>query len=178
VTYVSADIQGLANPVGRNATNEDGEAIDVLGGSSTIGVDIASQTRLVVGVANEEDTLDGVECSTGELGHSINGSCSTLRISLEDEAHVGIRLQSSVHLVDDLCLSVQSLTEVEDNQGSTYISSTFSRVLINAGRVDSIVLQYNQYSSEAADSGTQTSVPPITRAMIAASIVLKLLDGP
>lgn len=162
VTYVSADIQGLANPVGRNATKQHGETIDILGGSSTVGVDVASQTRLVMRVANEEDTLDGVECSTSELGHSVDGGCSTLRISLKDEAHVGISLQASVDLIDDLCLSVQSLTEVEDNQGSTYISSTFGRVLINAGRVDSVVLQNNQYSSEAADSGTQTSVPPMT----------------
>jgi hypothetical protein len=107
VTYVSADIQGLANPVGRNATNKDGETIDILGGSSTIGVDIASQTRLVVRVANEEDTLDRVECSTSKLGHGVNGGCSTLRISFKDEAHVGVRLQSSVDLIDDLCLSVQ-----------------------------------------------------------------------
>lgn len=107
MTYVSADVQSLANPVGRNATDKDCETIDILGGSSTIGVDIASQTRLVVRVTNEENTLDCVERSTSELRHSVNGGCSTLRISLKDEAHVGVRLQTSVHLIDDLCLSVQ-----------------------------------------------------------------------
>jgi hypothetical protein len=107
VTYVSADIKCLANPVGRNATNEDGETIDIFGGSSTVGVDVTSQTRLVVGVSDEENTLDRVERSTSELGHSVNGGCSTLRISFKDEAHVGVGLQSSVHLVDDLYLSVQ-----------------------------------------------------------------------
>jgi hypothetical protein len=106
VAYISADIQSLANPVGRYATKQDGETVDILGGSSAVGVDIASQTRLVVRVTNEEDTLDCVERSTSKLGHSVNGGCSTLRISFKDEAHVGICLQSSIHLVDDLCLSV------------------------------------------------------------------------
>jgi hypothetical protein len=52
--------------------------------------------------------------------------------------------------------------EVKDIHGSTYISSTFSRVLVNAGRVDSVVLQYNQYFPDAANLKTQTSVPPMT----------------
>ena len=102
MTYISADIQCLADPVGRDAAEQDGEAVRILCGRAAIGVNIASKTSLALRVSNEEDTLDRVECSTSELRQSVNGSCSTLRISLKNIASLGVGFQSSVDLVDDL----------------------------------------------------------------------------
>jgi hypothetical protein len=107
VTYIGADIQCLTDPVGRNATDENSEAVDVLGGRPAVGVDVASQARLVMRVSDEENTLNRVERGTSKLGHSVNGGCSTLRISLKDVASLRVGLQSGIDLVDDLWLSVQ-----------------------------------------------------------------------
>ena len=102
MTYIGADIQCLADPVGRNATKQEFKTTPILGGGSTVGVDIASQASLAFRVTDEEDTLDRSECGTSKLRHGINGSCSTLGISFKDVASVGVGLQPSVDLVDDL----------------------------------------------------------------------------
>jgi hypothetical protein len=107
VTYVGADIQCLADPFGRDATDENSKAIDVLSGRTAVGVNVAGQARLVMRVSDEENTLDGVESGTVKLGHSVNGGCSTLRVSFKDVAHVGVGLQSGINLVNDLWLSVR-----------------------------------------------------------------------
>jgi hypothetical protein len=106
VTYISANVQCLADPGGRNTAHEDGKTVNVLGGSAAGGVNVASQAGLVVRVTDEEDTLDRIECGTSKLGHGVNGGCCTLRVSFKDETSVGVGLQSSVDLVDDLWLSV------------------------------------------------------------------------
>lgn len=91
-TYVSANIQSLANPVVWDASNQDSETIDILGGGAAVGVDIACQTSFVVRVAKEENTLDSIEGSTSKFGHGINSSGRTLRVALQDEASVRVGL--------------------------------------------------------------------------------------
>ena len=106
VTYISANVQCLADPGCRNAAHENGKTVDVLSGSAAGGVNVASQAGLVVRVTDEEDTLDRVESGASKLGHGVNGGCCTLRVSFKDKASVRVGLQSSVDLVDNLWLSV------------------------------------------------------------------------
>lgn len=56
-------------------------------------------------VTNQEDTLDSVEAGAGQFGHGVHSGRSTLRVSLEDETHVGVGLQRSSDVVDDLGMS-------------------------------------------------------------------------
>ena len=60
-TYVVADVESLRDPVVRNAAKSVRKAVDVLGGGTAVGVNVASKTGTVLRVANKEDTLDGVE---------------------------------------------------------------------------------------------------------------------
>jgi hypothetical protein len=54
-------------------------------------------------VTDEEDTLDGSVGGASQLGQSIDGGGSTLRVSLEDEALVGACTEGGGDLVDDVC---------------------------------------------------------------------------
>lgn len=140
-TYISANVQSLADPVGRNATKQDLETVDILGGRSAGGVNIASQTSLVFRVSDEEDTLDRIEGGTSKLRHGVNGSGSTLRISLEDIASIGVGFQSSVNLVDDLWSLVPETNSIfNELDSSTYVSSADDRYLIDTCGIYSVVL--------------------------------------
>lgn len=63
---------------------------------------IASQTTAVLWVTNEENTLDGVESSAGQLGKSIDSGSSALRVTLENKAFIGAGSKSRCDVVDDL----------------------------------------------------------------------------
>lgn len=60
-TYVVANVESLRDPVVRDAAKSVRKTVDVLGGGTAVGVDVASKTSTVLRVADEEDTLDSVE---------------------------------------------------------------------------------------------------------------------
>lgn len=101
---VLADILGSGDPTRRNAVRASvlRDAVDVQSGSATGAVDVASQTGLVQRVTDEPDTLDGSVGGTGQLGESVDGGGSTLRVSLEDEALVGACAEGGGDLVDNV----------------------------------------------------------------------------
>jgi len=98
----SANIHGLGHPSSRDAAKDGRKTIDVLGGGATVGIDVAGKARAVLGVADEEDTLDGVHGGAGEAGHGVYGGGGALRVALEDKAHVGVGGEGRSDLVDDL----------------------------------------------------------------------------
>jgi len=63
---------------------------------------IASQATTVLGITNEENTLDGVEGSAGQLGKSIDSGSGALRVAFEDEAFVRVGSKSRCNVVHDL----------------------------------------------------------------------------
>lgn len=91
-TYVDANIPRLGDPVGWNASSEDGgESVDITSCSSAVVVHVASETRLVQRVANQEHGLDGIEGGSSEHGEGVDGSCSSLGVAFEDKAFAGVR---------------------------------------------------------------------------------------
>lgn len=102
---VSADIKGSGEPTRGNAVGASvlRDTVNILGSGATVAVDIARQTALVQRVANEEDTLDSSVGGASQLGQSIDGGGSTLRVSLEDEAFVGACAEGGGDLVDNIC---------------------------------------------------------------------------
>jgi len=66
-THICADVQSLANPVCRDAANKNSKSINILSSRAAIGVDIACKARLVVRVADEEDTLDCIKIGASDL---------------------------------------------------------------------------------------------------------------
>ena len=107
-TYVVANVESLVDPVLGDTTKSGFKAVDVLGRSTAIGVDVAGKTGTVFRVANEENTLDGVKAGACQLGHGIHSGGSTLRVSFQDETHVGVGPQGSGDVVDDLCMSARA----------------------------------------------------------------------
>lgn len=62
-TYVFAHIESLRDPIVRNARGaECREPIHVSSRRATMRADVAGEPRLVFWIADEEHTLDGVEC--------------------------------------------------------------------------------------------------------------------
>lgn len=53
-------------------------------------------------VANQEDTLDGVEGVASEAWKSIDSCSGALGVSLEDKTLAGITRQRGMNMVDDL----------------------------------------------------------------------------
>jgi hypothetical protein len=103
ITYVFTDIQSLRDPVGWNTTGECcAQTIDVARRGATVRVHVTGQTALVVGIANQEDTANGVEGSSRDLGQRVGGGGSTLGVSFQDEAFVGIGTQARVDAANDL----------------------------------------------------------------------------
>jgi len=64
---------------------------------------VASKTSAVLWVANEEDTLDGVESIARQVVKSIDSGSGTLRVTFEDEALIRVGSKSGCDLVDNLC---------------------------------------------------------------------------
>ena len=79
--------------------------IHVSRGSATIAVYIACQTCFMQRVTDKKHALDSSVFRTGQLYQSIHRGGSTLRVSLEDKAFIGIALQSGFDLVDDILRS-------------------------------------------------------------------------
>lgn len=72
-THQDADIQGLGHPVAWNAGRETSRyAVNIAGGRSAVVVDVAGQTGLVVGIADQEHSLDRGELRAREHGQSVN----------------------------------------------------------------------------------------------------------
>ena len=101
-THICADVQSLANPVCRDTANKNSKSIDIPGSRAAIGVNVACEARLVMRIADEEDTLDCVEVGARDLGHGIDSCSSALGVPFENETSVGVGLQTSGDLVDDL----------------------------------------------------------------------------
>lgn len=117
-----ANVKSLGDPVGRDAPGEGGFDTACAGsGLAAIGIDIASKVGLVLGVTDQDDTLDRVKSGTSKLGEGVAGGGGTLRISLKDEAGVGVASKGVLYL--------------SYNGGGTLL-----RVLAKVGRVDSVVL--------------------------------------
>jgi hypothetical protein len=103
VAYPNANIQCLRNPIAGNASGEaTGQAVDVSGSGATVVVNIASQPSLVVGIADKENALDSIECSTSQARQGIHSSCGTLGVTLQNETLVGVAGKLGVDTVDDL----------------------------------------------------------------------------
>lgn len=66
-THICADVQSLANPARGDTANKNSKSINILSSRAAIGVDIAYKARLVVRVADEEDTLDCIKIGAGDL---------------------------------------------------------------------------------------------------------------
>lgn len=108
-TYIGAHIQGLGYPIGRDTVPASGfDTVVIQGRGATVGVNIACESGRVVRVSNEEDSLDGGEGCTGELGQCCNSGCGSLAVALEDKAGVGAGLEGVLDLSDDLAKSVKS----------------------------------------------------------------------
>jgi hypothetical protein len=121
-TYGSANVQGLRDEARGNGVGAIvlRDTVEVASGSAAIAVDVASQTRLVQGVANEENTLNSSGLSAGKLDQSINSCSSALGVSLEDKALVGVALEAALDVVDD-------------------VGGSLRGVLVGAGWVDGVV---------------------------------------
>lgn len=140
-TYLDANIQSLGHPVGRDTGASAGrETVDVLGGGAAVVVDVAGEAGLVVGVADEEDGLDGVEGGAGQLGEGVGGGGCALRVAFEDEAFVGVGAEGGGDLVDDLWGVGLNLEEGDGEVGDTYVGGAGGGVLAGAGWVDGVVL--------------------------------------
>lgn len=138
-TYVVADVESLGNPVLRDAAKSGRKAVDVLGGGTAVGVNVASKTGTVFRVANEEDTLDRVEARSSQLGQGVCGSSGTLRVALEEEALIGVGLQGGLDLADN-------------------VGSSCGRVLRGVGSVDGVVnLATRQLTLNVGVHGAETS---------------------
>lgn len=117
----SAEVDRLRHPITGNPLLVSLQPRSASSGLSAHGIDVASQVRLVLRVAQENDSLDSVESSTSELRHCIDGSSGTLRVALEDEAGVRVRCEGVLNFGDDS-------------------SGTAGRVLGEVGGIDSVVL--------------------------------------
>lgn len=138
-TYVVANVESLGDPVLGDATKSVGKAVDVLSGGTAVGVNVASKTGTVFRVADEEDTLDGVEVRTSQLGEGVGGSSGTLRVALEEEALAGVGLQGGLDLADN-------------------VGSSCGRVLRGVGSVDGVVnLATRQLTLDIGVHGAETS---------------------
>lgn len=81
-THQNADVQGLRDPVGRDARREPGrKTIDVSGRGTSIVINIAGQSSPVQWVADEEDALDSIKGSARESWHGVDGGCGSLRVA-------------------------------------------------------------------------------------------------
>lgn len=90
-------------------------------------------------VADEEDTLDGVEVGAGQLGQSVGGSSSSLGVTFKEEAFAGVRCQGRLDLAHD-------------------VGGSCGRVLRGVGGVDGVVdLATGQLALDVAVHGTETS---------------------
>ncbi len=89
-THKVAHVERLADPVVRNAAERGRQAIGIEGTRTTIGVDVASETRSVLRVSNEEDALDGVKRCASQVRQSIGGGGCALRVPLEDKTVAGV----------------------------------------------------------------------------------------
>lgn len=140
-TYLDANIQSLGHPVRRDTgASAGGETVDVLGAGAAVVVDVAGQAGLVVGVADEEDGLDGVEGGAGQLGEGVGGGGCSLGVAFEDEAFVGVGAEGGGDLVDDLWGRGLASEEEDGEVGETYVGGAGGGVLAGAGWVDGIVL--------------------------------------
>lgn len=136
---VVANVESLGYPVIGDATKSGRKAVDVLGGGTAVGVNVAGKTSTVFRVANEEDTLDGVEARASQLRESVCSSCSTLRVTLKEEAFVGVSLQGRLDLADN-------------------VGSSCSRVLRSIGGIDGVIdLATRQLALDVGVHGAETS---------------------
>lgn len=101
-TYVVANVESLRNPVVGDATKSVRETVDVLSGGTAVGVDVASKTRAVLRVTDKEDALNSGEAGAGQLRQRVRRRRSSLRVTLEKEALVRVRLKSGLDLADDV----------------------------------------------------------------------------
>lgn len=136
--YVVANVESLRNPVLGNAAKGGRKAVDVLGGGTAVSVDVASKTGAVFRVADKEDALHGVEARAGQLGESVCGCSSSLRVTLEEEALVWVCLQGRLDLADD-------------------VGGSCGRVLRSVGGVDGVVdLATGQLALDVGVHGAET----------------------
>jgi hypothetical protein len=98
----SANIHSLRDPSSGNTAEQSRESVNILGGGAAVGINVAGETRTVLRVADEEDTLDGGHGGAGDAGHGVYGGGGALGVALEDEAHVGVGGEGSGDLVDNL----------------------------------------------------------------------------
>ena len=138
-TYVVANVESLVDPVLGDTTKSGFKAVDVLGRSTAIGVDVAGKTGTVFRVANEENTLDGVEARASQLRESVCGSSGTLRVTLKQNALIRVSLQNRLDFADN-------------------VGSSCGRVLRNTGGIDGVVdLSTRQLALDFGVHGAETS---------------------
>lgn len=119
---VDAEVNGLGDPVGRNTLAEcSRDTTCAVSSFAAVSVNVASKVGLVLGVPEENDSLDSVEGGTGELGKGVDSGGSTLRVAFKNEASVGVGGKSVVDLGDD-------------------VRGGLGRVLVVTGGVDGVVL--------------------------------------
>lgn len=97
-----ANIHCLLDPCRGNTSQQCRKTIYVFRSGAAIGVDVASKATAVLGVANEENALDGVHGGAGEFGHGVDGGGGALGVSLEDKAHVWVGGEGRLDFVDNL----------------------------------------------------------------------------
>lgn len=90
LTTEVADVQSFRDPRSGQPTSVDRNSVDVPGSSTSVDIDVASQTGLVLGVSYEEDTLDGVKAGSGQPLQGVDGSGGSLGVSLEEETVTGV----------------------------------------------------------------------------------------
>lgn len=101
--YQNANIQRLRDPVAGHACREgSGESINVASGGAAIVVDVAGQPRCVLGIADKENALDGVECCASQAGKGIDGGGCALGVAFQDEAFRGVARERGLDAVDYL----------------------------------------------------------------------------
>ena len=63
----------------------------------------------MVRIADEEDTLDGVEVGAGEARERVDGRSGALRVALQNEAFVGAGAEGAGDFVDDVLRALGGL---------------------------------------------------------------------
>lgn len=114
-------VKRLGDPVRRNTLGDGSHKAVCLGGRiATLIVNIASQVGPVLGVPEEDNTFDGIECRSSNLRKCITSCSRTLGIAFKDKAGSWVLSKLGVDLGND-------------------VSRAYGRDLGEIGRIDSVV---------------------------------------
>lgn len=133
-----ADIESLRDPVLRDAAEDGRKAVHVLGGSATVGVDVASKAHTVLWVSDKEDALNGIECGASQHRQRVRSGGRTLRVALEDEALVRASGEGALDFAYDV-VSTESrdLAEVGGVDGVVHLASRDLALDVGVHRTES-----------------------------------------